>query len=116
MKLDALDTGIELRNKHLRENYLHTEKFPEASLKIEKIEKLNDQLADKSSAKENFVPVLTLRGKTMPIQGATYQIEGKTVTADFRIELLDFEIERPMFMGIKVVDAVLVHVQFEMGG
>src|SRR5690606_23312653 len=28
--LASLDTGIELRNQHMRENHLHTEKHPEA--------------------------------------------------------------------------------------
>jgi polyisoprenoid-binding protein YceI len=115
MKLDALETGIELRNKHLRENYLDTEQFPEASLTIMSISGLGQQLKGKSGTKATFVPSLTLRGVTKPIEGGTYEIDGKTVNAEFRIELTDFGIERPMFMGIKVVDAVIVRVQFEMG-
>jgi polyisoprenoid-binding protein YceI len=115
MNLTSLDTGIELRNKHLRENYLHTDKFPEASLSIEKISDLGKQLKGNSGEKSQFTPVLTLRGKSAPISGATYEIEGKIVKSEFRIELTDFDIERPMFMGIKVVDAVIVRVQFAMG-
>jgi polyisoprenoid-binding protein YceI len=115
MNVTSLDTGIELRNKHLKENYLHTEKFPEASLSIDNISDLSKQLKGNSGEKSKFTPVLTLRGKSAPISGATYEILGKTVKSEFRIELTDFDIERPMFMGIKVVDSVIVRVQFEMG-
>lgn len=115
MKVTSLETGIELRNKHLKENYLHTEKYPEALLSIDNISDLSKQLKGNSGQKSKFTPVLTLRGKSAPISGATYEIVGKTVKSEFKLELLDFEIERPMFMGIKVVDSVIVRVQFEMG-
>lgn len=115
MKLDSLETGIELRNKHLRENYLHTEKFPEATLTISGISGLTQQLSGKSGKKSEFTPSLTLHGVTKSIEKGTYEIDGRTVNAEFRLELLDFGIERPMFMGIKVVDAVIVRVQFDMG-
>ena len=34
VRLDTLDTGIALRNKHMKETYLETDKFPEARLEV----------------------------------------------------------------------------------
>lgn len=113
MKMDQLETGIELRNKHLRENYLHTNEYPESVLTIKSIDDLAKQLKS-GGGESKFVPELTLRGATSEISGAKYEIKGKQVHAEFRIELTDFKIERPMFMGIKVVDAVIVRVDFDM--
>ena len=44
------------------------------------------------------------------------RINGNRAEAIFRMELLDFGIDRPMFMGIKVVDAVLITVEFDIDG
>jgi polyisoprenoid-binding protein YceI len=114
MKLTGLETGIPLRNKHLRENYLHTEKFPDAVVVIKDIQNLGNQLKGGAGDASAFVPEMTIHGTTKPIQGATYKISGKKVKANFRLELLDFGIERPMFMGIKVVDAVIITVEFDL--
>ena len=42
--LRTIDTGIGLRNRHMRENYLHTDKFPKAQFKgkIISAEKVSD--------------------------------------------------------------------------
>ena len=34
--LNKLDSGIELRDEHLKEKYLHTKKFPDAMILINK--------------------------------------------------------------------------------
>ena len=114
MKLTGLETGIALRNKHLRENYLHVDKFPEAVVVVKDIQDLGTQIKGGASDASAFVPEMTLHGATKPIKGAKYKITGKKVKADFRLELLDFGIERPMFMGIRVVDAVIITVEFDI--
>lgn len=114
MNLNKLDTGIPLRNKHLAENYLQVAKFPLASSTITSIENLSAQKSAKSSGKSEFAQTFTIHGMSKPISGGNYQIKGNKVEASFRFELLDFGIERPMFMGIKVVDAVIVNVEFEI--
>lgn len=116
LKLDKLETGIPLRNKHLRENYLHVEKFPDAIVTIKSIDNLGTQKSGKASDSSPFVPEMTIHGVTKPINGAKYKISGNKVTAEFRLELEDFGIEKPMFMGIKVVDAVQITVEFDLDG
>lgn len=114
MKLDKIETGIPLRNKHLRENYLHTDKFPDAIVSIKKIDGLDQQLGSKGSKMDNYYPEFTIHGVTKTIAGAQYKITGKKVEAKFQLELMEFGIERPAFMGIKVVDAVAINVEFDL--
>ena len=38
VKLDGFDTGIELRNRHMKEKYLETGKYPETAVKLEPTE------------------------------------------------------------------------------
>ena len=114
MKLDKIETGIPLRNKHLRENYLHTDKFPEAVISVKKIDGLDQQRGSKGAKMDNYYPELTIHGVTKPVAGAQYKIAGKKVEATLQLELLDFGIERPAFMGIKVVDAVAIKVEFDI--
>ena len=114
MQLDKLETGIALRNKHLRENYLHVDKYPDSTLTIDTIPNFAASVKEKSGAKLPFTPKLTLHGVTKEVKGATYFIEGNVVTSEFRVELLDYGVERPSFMGVKVVDAVIIKVAFEL--
>ena len=114
MKLDKIETGIPLRNKHLRENYLHTDKYPDAVISIKKIDGLDQQRGSNGSKMDAYFPDLTIHGVTKAVPGAQYKITGKKVQANFRLELMDFGIDRPAFMGIKVVDAVAVNVEFDL--
>ena len=43
--LNTVDTGIGLRNRHMRENYLHTDKYPKTSYtgKIVEVNKIDDK-------------------------------------------------------------------------
>ena len=51
--LASLDTGISLRNKHMRENHLETEKYPSAVFRGGKIRPLANG-EDKAGGKRSF--------------------------------------------------------------
>ncbi len=113
MELNKIETGIPLRNKHLKENYLHVDKFPVSSLTAIKAEEFDKQLKGHSSDSK-FEATLDLHGVQKPVKG-TYRIkDGKNLKAKFDIEVTDFDIKRPDFMGVKVVDKVHVTVQFKL--
>lgn len=114
MPLDKLDTGIALRNKHLRENYLHTDQFPLAKLKVTSIEALAEHLNNKAVGRNKFEGFLELKGKEAPVMDATYEKKGSKVSAKFSLDLPNHGIDRPAFMGIKIVDKVTVIVQFDI--
>jgi polyisoprenoid-binding protein YceI len=114
MEVNKLDTGISLRNKHLRENYLHTDKFPTSVLTELDAKDFDAQKAGTAKAKGAFTAQLELHGNKKAIDG-TYQIKGgNKFSGEFTIDLPDFGVERPSFMGVKVVDKVLVTFEFNV--
>ncbi len=113
MPLDKLDTGIPLRNKHLRDNYLHTSKFPNATLVVEEAEAFSENLKTSDGKESKFTGVLELHGQKKPTTDGLYSIKNKKVRAKFSVLLPDHGVEQPAFMGIKVVDRVYIEVEFD---
>lgn len=111
--LGEFDTGISLRNTHMREKYLEVAKYPQASLEIKKL-----LLPEKGEVA--FDGALMLHGVTKPVQGKA-QIERRTengaellrVEATFELKISDFEIQTPSYAGITVADVVTVAVECE---
>jgi polyisoprenoid-binding protein YceI len=109
--LKELTTGIELRDRHMKEKYLEVEKFPEAIVKIEKME-----LQDISKAQDfKFDGKLTLHGVTKSVSGiGSFDGLGqdKRTKAEFKIRLSDFAINIPSYVGITVAEDV--HIKMEL--
>jgi len=109
--LDALDTGIELRNSHMKEKYLETAKHPTSELKITEL-KLPAATAGKVKADAvSFVGSLKLHGVEKPVKGTVSVDNSATqanLTFEFSIQTTDFAIDVPSYLGIKVTDAVKV--------
>lgn len=110
--LSGLDTGIEMRDRHMKERYLETGKFPEATLILKELN------VDTSSANDqNFNALLSLHGQQKPITGKIKlkdQTDAFAVDARFDLKLSDFNIDIPSYAGIKVADSVAVNVSFEV--
>ncbi|MCM2281413.1 MAG: YceI family protein [Bdellovibrionaceae bacterium] len=114
LPLDKLDTGIALRNKHLRENYLHTEKFPKATLTVNNAADFAAQRAGSKGGMSKFEGELELHGQKAPVLEGEYQIKGGKVTAKFKVELPAHGVAQPSFMGVKIVDRVHLTVDFDL--
>jgi polyisoprenoid-binding protein YceI len=115
--LNSLDTGIGLRNRHMKEKYLQTDKYPAAQFTITKMMLPSDWKLD--GFKADQVPVegkLTLHGQTQPVKG-TADIRSNSGTAfghvKFTTSIPDYKIDTPNYMGIKVADSVDVDVDVE---
>lgn len=96
--LDTFDTGIGLRNRHMKEKYLQTDQFPTARLVLTPV--------SVQGGATSFEGNLTLRGQTKPVEGTLELKPGETLELKFEISIADFGIETPSFMGIKVTDTV----------
>ena len=112
--LGTLDTGIGLRNRHMRENYLETKKYPFAvfSGKIMQADTLENGDLD-VRAKGQF----ELHGvkKEMEIAGIASQVEGGyRAVCQFSLALADFGIKRPQLMLLKIGEAIAVEVVFNV--
>ena len=114
--LNTLKTGIDMRDRHMKEKYLETGKFPQAKLTFaswpvpEAILKGPGEMGD--------VPLkamLTLHGETKPIEGKLkLRRRDATVSGDaeFTIKISNFGIAIPSFTGITVAEDVAVAVNF----
>jgi len=113
--LNTLDTGIKLRNEHMKAKYLETEKFPATILKISDLVLPEGLRAESAEVTEMpFSGVLLLHGVEKIVQGlASVKRGGKTVgiEARFKIKVSDYSIAVPSFAGITVADEVDVIVK-----
>ena len=113
-KLESLDTGINKRNGHMKENYLETAKYPQALLTITEL-KLPKPMTDGLSL-ENlpFKGKLALHGVEKPVEGKAkvQRTQDKlAVDADFSIKLEDYSIKTPSFAGISITENVEVKTE-----
>ena len=112
-QLDALTTGLELRDHHMNQKYLEVGKYPTAELSVTKLPWSVDDAGNFDELSGEFSGQLMLHGQARPVAGeATVQREGKDLeaTVRFTIKLSDFGIEIPSFQGVTVADEVTVEV------
>jgi polyisoprenoid-binding protein YceI len=106
--LQTLETGIGIRDRHMRNNYLEVEKgagFSTATIDDIRVEKLD--------GKSTFTGVLTLHGQKKKISGAAdlQQRDGRIkVQAQFALKVSDFEIPAPTYLGVGVRDEIQIKV------
>lgn len=115
--LASLETGIALRDTHLRDNFLHTAQHPKAVFSMQRIIKTSN-----SSLKPNQ-PVKVVAEGTFSLHGVEKHIRipvvvtylpqsestmGKLpgnllrITSQFPVKLSDYAIERPQMLILKV--------------
>jgi polyisoprenoid-binding protein YceI len=115
--LTSLDTGISLRDKHMKEKYLQVDKYPNAKLSITQMNLPVAPSGGKVSA-ENvpFQGTLNLHGTEKPVTGtAKVDLDSQKVkiAANFDLNMADYGIEVPSFAGITIDNAVSVTIQSE---
>ena len=110
--LESLDTGIGLRNTHMKENYLETKKFPEAKLKINEIPEFR---LDAKDGNYKFTGNLVVRNIEKPIENGQLKIKktatGYEIEAQFDTKISDFSIPIPKYAGLALKDAVHIEVK-----
>ena len=115
--LATLDSGIGLRNSHLRDNYLEVVRGPEFQSAVLSGLVLDDPLPAGASRHETgFSGMLALHGVQRPIEGEAElrQRDGRMqVEATFSISLDAFDITPPRYLGVGVRDTVEVTVTFD---
>lgn len=123
--LASIDTGIALRNEHMRDNFLHTKKYPEATFKVKKISVDAPKLSDGEPVKLIAKGALSIHGITVereiPVK-VTYFKESEfthnrfehgdliKVQSSFDIPFKDHKIQRPEVLFQKLTDTVTVTV------
>lgn len=115
-ELKTLDTGLALRDRHMKEKYLEVEKHPVARIELNAMT-LPKSLLGTEGGSESLKAQgnLTLHGVTRPVevQAVLARKEGALkVQSTFGIKLTDFGIDIPKFAGITVAEDVTIEVEF----
>jgi len=112
--LNSLDTGIGMRNRHMRDNYLETDKFPYATYtgKLDKVTREADGGFLVASS-----GVLSIHGTEKPYtfecrisqEDSTYRIQ-----CEFPVSLPDFGIKVPSLMFLKINEKIELKLDFHV--
>ncbi|MFW6347629.1 MAG: YceI family protein [Cyclonatronaceae bacterium] len=113
--LNTIDTGIELRNRHMRDSYLKTEQFPFAEF-TGSLATLYD--FDKGGIQEvKTSGVFSIHGveREMDIQGTIEETsEGIQLEANWVVHLEDHDIDRPKVVFYELANeqnvAISIHL------
>jgi polyisoprenoid-binding protein YceI len=106
--LQTLETGIGLRDDHLRKKYLEVERGPGYSQA-----RLKNIRVDKLSGKTPFHALLMLHGQTKEVTGTADikpEGDGYRLNASFPVRVSEFGIPEPTYLGVGVKDEVVVRV------
>jgi polyisoprenoid-binding protein YceI len=110
--LQSLETGIGLRDRHMRTNYLEVDKGPDfAVATIEEIQ------LDKLEGKTAFRATLVLHGRRREVTGSAdvRKADGRfQVTAQFPVRVSEFDIPPPLYLGIGVRDQLEIQVKLTL--
>lgn len=112
--LNSIDTGIGLRNRHMRENYLETETYPTTHFKgaIIKADKQEDGTYKVLVQGKLFIHgverMKSIKG-LIALNGTTMQI-----TSDFDVKLSDYRIPIPSIMFYKINETMALKVTFRL--
>jgi polyisoprenoid-binding protein YceI len=116
--LTTIDTGIDLRNRHLREKYLEVAKGTGYDKAVLSEIRLADADGEAFEGKSPFTGMLRLHNVARPLSG-TAEIRraqsGAQIVASFALQLTDFGIEPPQYMGVGVANRLGVKVSFTAG-
>ncbi len=112
LDLNTLDTGINLRNRHMRESYLETAKFPFVEFTGRIINQINLDLFE--SQVVDVAGVFNLHGvkKEINVRGTITPAQDGTVSMNARWEILlaDYNIERPRVVFYELSDIQTVKI------
>ncbi len=117
--LRGMDTGIDLRNRHMRENYLEVGRgagFDHATLTDLVLPDLDRQ---KPGGAMRFTGQLTVHGVRRPVSGrASIRNAGNTVRVEarFPVRIPDHDIAPPRYLGVGVRDEIEVLVSLTLEG
>jgi polyisoprenoid-binding protein YceI len=113
LNLKNLSTGIEMRDRHMKEKYLEIATNPEATLIIQTL-----SIKDHENSQDLlFHGTLSLHGKIKPVSGVVSfetVADLKKTHAEFKIRLSDFGITIPSYAGITVADEVQLKMDINL--
>jgi len=113
--LASIDTGIGLRNRHMRDNYLEVARYPFASYRgsIVSVASAPGGGAFRVTTRGD----LTIHGVTRPMEipcDVTAEGRGYRTRCSFQVLLSDHQIEIPSIMFLKLANEIRLELDFAM--
>ncbi|NOX38627.1 MAG: YceI family protein [Calditrichaeota bacterium] len=113
--LRTIDTGIGLRNRHMRENYLETDRWPYAVFQ--------GKVTEVSRLDTSVVAYRAVATGTLSIHGVdrTVRVEGRVLFPEtdrmriqvrFQVKLTDYRIKIPRIMFFKLNEIIQLELDF----
>jgi len=113
--LNTLDTGINLRNNHMRDSYLETDKYPFAEF-TGKITSDYSKLPEEAQ-KVTVAGIFKIHGveREMEIDGTlSPKGNGLTLDASWIVKLEDHNIDRPRVVFYELADEQIVNISMTL--
>ncbi|MFA7331253.1 MAG: YceI family protein [Candidatus Delongbacteria bacterium] len=124
VELKSLDTGMSLRNKHMRENHLHTDKYPLTRFELRSLSVPVAALAPGKTTRVTASGEYSLHGvtrpRTLPVDVTWFPDGSQTpakargpvlhVVCRYDVGLAEHGIPRPEFLFMKVAEQMQVTV------
>jgi len=108
VNLQTLSTGIGLRDRHMRENYLEVQKGPDyatATLEDIRVERLQGTSTLKGTLRLHWQKREITGTAVMKEQGGRIRVQ-----AQFPLKVSEFEIPKPTYLGVGVRDEIEIKV------
>ena len=118
VNLNTLDTGIGLRNRHMRERYLETDKWPVASYQGKIVDVAKRDSAGLTVYEVQTQGTFSVHGveRDVEVAGTVEMLETGLlrIKAAFQIELPDYNIKIPQVMFFKLNKVIKIRVMFHL--
>jgi polyisoprenoid-binding protein YceI len=122
--LTTIDTGIALRNEHMRNNFLETKRYPTAVFKVKSVSasptvlqegkkvtvKATGELSLHGNTVTREIPVDVTFSRTCADQGKFGKCDLIQIKSTFPVLFKDFNIQRPQIVFKKLADTVFVTI------
>jgi polyisoprenoid-binding protein YceI len=108
--LETLQTGIELRDRHMRDDVFEVQRFPVARLRVRHPPLPGAKTSGTAPGE------LTVHGQTRPVNVA-FNLKprsGYDVNASFQMNLRDYGMTAPTYLGISVKPEIDVSADFHL--
>ena len=115
VNLETFDTGIAMRDRHMKETYLETGKFKTATLSFKDARIPGDKIEKGGTV--NVAATLALHGQQSAVEVEMTLAPGAdqiNTTAKFKVNLAAYGVDVPKYAGITVANEVTVTTQTEI--
>lgn len=107
LDLNSLSTGIELRDRHMKEKYLKIDTNKQAIVKLTKVKVPTEKIS--KGGEVRVLGILVLNKVEKPIEiilNIAKENSFLQIKSEFKIRLSDFSIDIPSYAGMTVADSV----------